>query len=225
MATIHPKNPHGPVACIINDQRKTSTLVFANRQQGEYYMRGGICFPLTDVQGDHCKTMGYAVLCGLQVDTGLVRVFEHRPFDSTEHRMDESGHLLAEGIISWINRNWSIYGARSYYWHEDGVMTETYQHRIRRSKNAMPKPWFVEVLWPGSGSPEHVIWHRESDGSLAIPRSLREAVEAEQAEISRDSRKNVLNPPKHALICALVGLEQNPWRPRRQKRPGVTMLR
>lgn len=217
-----PINPNAPISAQRDEYMRLSRLVFSDGRTGQYHMRGGICAPLSEMQGAYSRTQGYVVLCGQNVMTGEVSVWEHRAFTRVEH-MVKDGALVEEGVQSFFLRSWSLYGCREFYWHENGVWTAHFARAVRNCKAIEPRARFLDLVWPQNGSAEQILHGYKSACSLSIPRSLRDAIQSRIADAERAPGK-ILNEPMHALVCCLLGMAQRPWRAKPVPETPVVMI-
>lgn len=56
-----------PVAAHPNEDRRTVTLYFSGGIQGEFIIRGGVCWPTAFVAGGKSDFLGYAILAGFEL--------------------------------------------------------------------------------------------------------------------------------------------------------------
>jgi hypothetical protein len=203
---------------ILHPERRTSTLFFDDYTSGEYYLRGGMCLPFTVVQADRYRTEGYAVLVGYNTKTQMRVLLERRGFSTIPHIVGPGGALEKEGLCSFLAHCWATYGARTFYAHDEGALTQSFKIAIARSDQIMPKPVFVDLVWPGApGAAEQVIQHLTSQRLLTLPREFADEFRAANAQ-------GTATPMKHALICALLGMEQHPWRDRPEREVPMTRI-
>jgi hypothetical protein len=201
---------------ILHPDRRTSTLYFDDDTRGEYFLRGGLCFPFTQVQADRYRTEGYALLVGYDVDTEMRVLLEFTPFTGIAHKVRADGTLEREGLCSFLATCWCNYGARTFYAHDEGALGDSFKIIVQRDEAIVPKPVFIDLVWPGApGAAEQVIHHLVARKLLTGPKEFAE-------EMRKASAQGVGTPAKHALICALLGMEQHPWRkPREREVPQV----
>jgi len=203
---------------ILHPDRRTSTLYFDDDTRGEYYLRGGLCFPFTQVQADRYRTEGFALLCGYNVDTEMRVLFEFTPFTSVAHVIRADGTLEREGLCSFLARCWCNYGARTFYAHDEGALGDSFKIIVQRDPTIVPKPVLIDLVWPGApGAAEQVIHHLVSRKLLTGPKEFAE-------EMRKASAQGAGTPAKHALICALLGMEQHPWRKPRERETPITYI-
>ena len=206
-----------PVKVVSDADRRTSRLWFDSKDSqdtisGEYYLMGGISWPFAVVQGLRMTINGYAVLCGMQVNTGMITVFENTSFRSVDPIIDATGRITENGLTQWLNRNWMLYQARIYWWYEQGTIHERYARALYKSRMVEPKPRMIECRWSDDGSPEHLLWIHAAEGSLRMVSGLDEEIKA------GDNDPKQPCPAKHALLCALVGYEQKRWKDPKDRR-------
>ena len=194
-------------------RRRTTTMRFRDGSGGEYWMRGGIAWPVGTSKSGILNVQGYAVLCGVHVETGKITVFEDTDFNTIETRLvnDEEGKYreMNKGISSWLNENWNRYFARSYWWHDRGLTHKGYRRQIReaeRRRTIAVRLMFHEALWQDDGTPEQVLFCLANEGRIIMPQDLLQAIR------TADVRPGYVSVQKQAVMCALVGIAQKPWK-------------
>lgn len=203
---------------ILHPERRTSTLFFDDDTSGEYFLRGGITLPFTQVQADRFRTEGYAVLVGFNTRTQMRTLFEYTPFTTIQHVVGPGGGLERVGLCSFLAKCWATYGARSFYAHDEGALTGSYLIRISRDQQIAPKPVLIDLVWPGApGAAEQVLHVLTSQRLLTLPKEFAE-------EWKTSNAQGTATPMKHALICALLGMEQHPWREPREREVPQTRI-
>lgn len=205
-----------PLRVHANADRKTSVLFFEGAAAGsEFYMRGGVCWPML-VEREHgaADVQGFAIMAGLEVEAGVVRVFEETDFVSVEHILAPDKTIEHRGLAAWLNTNWSRYFADTYYWNQGGELTRKYRLEVSRSPWCKPKPHFVEIAWQDEAEARQLIWRYVKLNRLRVARDGQLAREMEAAKMD----KAAATPALHALQCVLAGLERNPWRGDRKRR-------
>ena len=197
---------------LYNHERKTSTLFY--RDEGasrELSLFGGVCWP-TEVDRDGRKDIqGFAVLCGMDVETRVIDVLEQREFLCIEHVLREDGTIAVEGIAPWFTLCWSRYYGRSFYWNQPDETNKRYLLEVLRARMADPKPYFVSIGWADFADAQHVLW-------LAV--KMQRLVLDKDSELGRQLQRaktgdRAMLPAVHALVCALSGNERYPWRVRK----------
>jgi len=201
--------PSVTAALFRNDTRgRTVMLRFDDGEFSEWRTMGGIAFPFSELRGERMRTEGYAVLLAQKLKSGFVRLFEAREFTTIPHVLSRDGSaLVSEGLVSWLLSNHSRYLAARYAWYEQGVFNETYRKHMRMLADLQPKPRLIDVAWPAEGQAEQVLWMLNNERRLYLG---PEFVAAEKTWSIEAPDKP--NPPRHALLCALLALESKPWR-------------
>jgi len=190
-----------PRKATYNQRRETSTLYFKNfDDSGEFYMRGAVCWP----EGD---SDGFAIMAGQQIDNGQVYVFEQVEFATIEDIRGKGQIITYHGLASWLNRCWSKYYARLYFYHQSDTTHDRFRLQIYRSQTIEPKPSFIEAP----------ITNEEDCRSLVVDfiRTGRVSIEsgselARQLEVSKYDDKAEL-PAVRALGRLLAGLQRYPF--------------
>ncbi len=193
--------------------RKTVQLVFGRQDHplnGEYHMRGGICFPVPVRFGADLGAAGFVLLAGQNVETGVIYVFEERPFLTIDHVIGVEDKIEFEGCCQWFNECWSYYYGRDYYWHQDPETRKTYLLELVRSKMVEPRPHLLEIDWRDDYGIEHLIWRMGNTGKLKFKADgeLHDALRLLEVQ----SDRSMLIPGVHALKCCLAGFTRYPHR-------------
>lgn len=192
-----------PVATEYDSHRCTTRARFTDGTMGEYYLRGGIAWPNIETGKDGRSVMqGYAVLCGVNVNTDKVLVWDACPFNTV------SGSVMTSTVSQmplgpWLNRQWATWYAQGYYWHDKGENHQTFRRQIHRDDGIIPKPRLSFVLWDDDSSAESVFWLAANEKRIAMDQEVYDAVRA--------IPMGEYCAARHALVCALVGLHRRPW--------------
>lgn len=204
-----------PEKVYFNKENKTSRLYFqaepgeeggANKpaSQGEYYMRGGVCWPV--LVGHQVR--GYAILAGMDIETKKTYIFEEKAFSCIDHIIGESGGIEVEGASSWFNMCWTSYFADTFYYHNYGETHKKYMLQVLRSSMIKPKPCFIDAPWQDEDQALQAIYERTQQNKLfykengALIASLR----------SMNVKPDKLPPEIIALMCCISGMERYPFR-------------
>ncbi len=108
--------------------RKTSILYFPNGDSAEFYMRGGICWPITYECRGKMENNGFALMAGQDIKTQNIYVFEEISFVTIENILNQAtGQIEFHGLSYWLircGRNImpeNISGARMRHYTEDTI--------------------------------------------------------------------------------------------------------
>jgi len=172
---------------------------------GEYYVRGGICWP-TNVELR--VVTGFAVVAGLHLASGTVYVLDERPFVVIDHVLGGDGLIAHHGCASWLTRAWAKYRADVFYWHQDILTAKRYRLQVIRSANVVPQPQFAEVAWDDDDAARLVVLELEATGRL---RYRRES-ELHNDILACGADPEGEHPAMHALTCLCAGLDRYPCR-------------
>jgi hypothetical protein len=198
--------------------RDTHNLWFADGSQGEFYLHGGLCWPVA-VQSIE-EQYGCAILAGVNVETGVCHVFEQFIIDSIEPAYNQhDGRVKSPGLASWLQQVHSAYGARRYYFNQDESLHRMYLLQVLRSRIIDPKPVLVPISWKTDEEAMSAMNHWRMNGNLVIAAGTP-IERALQSYRSTPGMKLAQSPPLHALACLLVGLTLRPWRKHMQPRDG-----
>ncbi len=194
-------------------ERETVILRFGrddNPANGEYYIRGGVCWPVAVCQSDGRSASGHAVLVGFNLMTKKYTVFEDRDFVCVDPAV-ENGRIMFDGVADWFNTCWAKYFCRYWYYHQDETTHRTYLMQTIRSEMMQPKPGFIEVPWMDEKAATPVFWQLISTKRVnGLPGVL--VKQAEKMQSSLGASDLGLYPALYALVCALAGMERWPWR-------------
>jgi len=196
-----------PKARLYNKDRRTTTLYWGREEQGEYYLRGGVCWPVSVETAGGIDAQGYALLIGQDVSSKAYRVFKQCEFVTVDHIL-EDGIITYPGVATWFNDCWSQYFARTFYWHQDDELTRSYRLDVWRSDTIVPKPSLVNVDWSDDGAALHLIWRLVKTRKLFFKEG---SVLDRQLKGIKKGDKGML-PAVHALACALAGMVRHPFR-------------
>lgn len=182
-----------------------------NPLNGEYYVRGGVCWPVAVRVSDGQSSVGHLVLVGHHLESGRRVVLDECQFVCVDPIV-ENGGVAFEGCANWFNSAWTNYFTRYLYWHQDETTHRMYLMQVLRSRMIEPKPGFIEIPWQDDQVAVSVMWKLGNTGQLKIqPDSvLLEQLRRFQAVLGRPDMGEY--PAVHALLCALYGMERWPWR-------------
>jgi hypothetical protein len=189
-----------PRKATYNQRRETSTLYFKNLDDSkEFYMRGAVCWP----EGD---SDGFAIMAGQQIDNGQVYVFEQAGFITIDDIRGKDQIIKYHGLASWLNRCWSKYFARRYFWNQPQAIHDRFRLQIYRSRSVEPKPGFIEIDL-GKTEERPLVADFIRTELLIVG---KDSELAEQLDIARQDEKAEL-PAVRALGRCLAGLQRFPF--------------
>jgi len=117
-----------PRKATFNAKRETSTLYFKDFDDSrEFYLRGGVCWP----EGD---SDGFALLGGQNVKGNRVHIFEELEFVTVDDIIQD-GQIRYHGLSSWLNRAWSKYFAKLYFWEQPQDLHKRFSLQVYRSSS------------------------------------------------------------------------------------------
>lgn len=196
-------------------ERRTVILRFGsddNPLNGEYYCRGGVCWPVAVRNSDGRSAVGHAVMVGFNLQTKKYTVFEDREFVCVDPIV-ENGQVTFDGVSNWFNQCWSKYYCQYWYYHQDETTHRTYLLQTIRSQMIQPKPGFIEVPWQDENAVAPMFWQMVNTKRLKFgSKTILE--QARQYQAMLGSSELALFPAVYALVCALSGMERWPWRER-----------
>ena len=206
------KDIERPLKVHLDGDGKLSILEFSDREVGRYYMRGGICWPR--FEGRDVGMVGCAVMCGQDVDSGIIRVFEQCEFAVIDHIVTPEGLIEIEGLAPWFNMCWSRYMARKFYYSSSHTETHRkYLLEVLRSKMIEPKPEFIEVFFGDSDDMTHTLCSRIQE------RKFQHRAEDQLAEEFPVWHAELGAPPAviDAVCVCVEGFSRYQYRPRAGK--------
>jgi hypothetical protein len=174
----------------------------------ECQMKGGICFPMFYEYLGRTDIEGYALMAGLDIETGIVYVFEQTAWTVIDNILHPDGSLRLEGLSGWVNRGWLNYFARVFYFHQADELARRHRLQVLRSRMIEPKPNFVELPPTDAEDIIGVIWRFVKAGRL---RRAGGTVLEDQLQLVKSGDRQVF-PAVHALGCCLTAFELHPWR-------------
>lgn len=183
--------------------KRVSLLVFGENAvapSGRYLMRGGICFPMMTESGG---LQGFAVMCGLNMRTGKVYVFEEKPFKVIDHVINDN-ILELEGLSSWFPDIWKLYFADHFFYHQNYVSAKKYRTKIYRSDMINPKPAMIQTEWRDDDQAMHTVFEKDLQNELLYEEDGEVHM---QMKMFTAGTEKIL-PALHALSCALNGMEK-----------------
>jgi hypothetical protein len=192
----------------------TSTLYFKEQEFGEYYMRGGICWPMMYDKDGNPDIQGFAIMAGQDVETGIVHIFEQFEFVTIEHIIGPDHIFQYHGIAPWFNKCFYRYFGRDFYWHQPDELVRKYRLETIRSKQIEPKPVFIEVPWTDDNDAHLLVFRYVKLKKILFDKDSELHNQLTLAKNPEKLKKRKTLPAVHALQCVLAGLERFPWRKR-----------
>lgn len=206
-----------PKTCYMNMEKKVSVLHFDKPHKdmdGEYYMKGGLCWPIPVRFGADHGASGFILMAGQNIETKKIYIFKQTSFLSIENIFDSQGKMEIEGLSGFFNKCWSEYFGKNFYYHQDESTHKMFLLKALRSKIILPKPAFIEIEWENSANMEALIWRLGNTGILKFEKDSELHKALNLFEIQTDHRDTL--PAVYALKCLLCGLECYPWRKRKK---------
>lgn len=188
----------------MNIEHKTSELYFPDGSNGEFYMRGGISFPVFDDEDQK----GYALMIGYHVQERKCYVFEETEWTNIEHIFDDH-ELKFPGISPWFGEVWQSYFADSFFYNDRDETERKYLFQILRSPMIKPKPYMIPIKWNDDKVALNTIWEWGNTGRFQMkPGKLAD----DMAGYSKD--EDEIPRSMWSLMCAMNGIERYPYRHR-----------
>jgi hypothetical protein len=208
-----------PVTAVPNEDRSIKLYFDFDDDQvlypeGDFDIRGGICWPVTFKKDGQVDSQGYILLAGMNLNNGVITIFEQQSFLVVEPIINqENMQIDYPGISNFINNAHSNYFCRKFYWHQNFELTKKWRLDVLRSRAIEPKPVLTEVPWGDDRDADHLIW------TLVKMKKLRHDLKADLASQLEDVKlkpkgiRDIL-PAVRALQCALMGFQRYPLRRR-----------
>ena len=176
---------------------------------GRYRMLGGMWLPSNIKTADGFqKIYGYAMMAGRNEDTKVVYIFDEVVWVTVDHVLDPSdGSVLAEGIVTWLNRIWANFFASTFAQRQDDETLFRYQIDFSRCAMVQPKPSFLDAEWNDPSQPAGVINRELLLGRLKMKRDSVLIQELDQFRADPDAEANDY-PAVHSLKCCMATLDR-----------------
>lgn len=199
-----------PIERHYNEKNDTTVLFFSETEEGnEYYVRGGICFPITFERAGVRDVQGCALLGGQDVRTKIITIFEQIEFVTIDNIIDDKTQMIEYyGLGSWLNKAWARYYARKFFYNQPFETAKKYRLEIIRSKMINPKPYLISVPFIDDDEAHHVIWKQVKTKRIKMKEG---SILHEQLGVVKGGDKQML-PAVYALACLLIGIERFPYR-------------
>lgn len=200
-------NADRPDWCLRHHQRDTSTLAWNDGRQGEFFVRGGVCWP--ELVGD--RNEGFAVIVAQSVHDArrMALVVEQHEFYGLEPIIGDSG-VAYPGIAPWFNMAWQAYACRSHYYRQTAGIHDAAQLAMARMGTVKPTPRFVEGCFETPDHARGIIqqWTAANRLKMVTQSKLYQAA----AAMHHAPPGATLPPCIRALAAVLSGIERSPWR-------------
>ena len=199
-----------PHSATYHQKRQTSTLHFTidgKESSEEFIMRGGICWPMSIREGGRERIEGYALVLGKNISSGAVTIFEETKFVAIDHITDSEGRIKYHGVSPWFNKAWTSYWCQKFYWRDRSETHEHYMRQILRSTMIKPNPRMPEVVWDEESEVTSIIGSLAMQGKLIADKNMGFMTQ-QRAHLTNPDQPS---PARHAMICAMAGLDQYRW--------------
>jgi hypothetical protein len=183
-----------------NQRRQTSTLYFEKFDDfGEFHMRGAVYWPATE--------SGFALLAGQKIETKRVHVFEQMEFDIIDNIIGKDRTIEYYGLAPWLNRCWSKYYAKKFFWSQHEELHRRFRLQVSRSQAVLPKPAFIEAPLSDEDEARYLVFDYAKTGRIVLEKGSELA---KQLELAKHDEKAELSAVR-ALGRLLAGLERYPF--------------
>jgi hypothetical protein len=198
-----------PVNSNYDRRRGTSTLIFPDNEPKpiEYYVRGGICWPIPLPQEDN-EIVGFALIAGVNVETDEIMIFEEREFACVDNIMGEDHQIEFEGVAPFFNMCWQKYYCHKFFYNQRKEMHRKYMLETVRSDSIKPKPQFIRMHWDKNHDVEQIMYEKQTLNRLKCE---------QDGELHQQIKTYTVvpgnpHPAMYALFCLLAGLQKFPWK-------------
>lgn len=206
-----------PTICNWNAECKTVSLWFhqdVRGWNGEYYMRGGICWPREVRTERGMDVQGYALVAGLDMTKQTLTVFAETDFKTIDHFIPSGANIIeTQGLSAWLDEMRAKFCCDGFYCREEPEHHRIHVMQVHASAMIQPKPHFMEVHAEDELMQARLVsWL--SSGRLAYnaERGLHQALQ--RYEASSQMGQVVVLPAVSAMQAVCVGLDRHPPRKR-----------
>jgi hypothetical protein len=189
-----------------NPVRRVAVLRFPSGYEGEFYMRGGICWPTPIEELGSVGYQGAAILGGQDIETGVCYVFEE--FEFTTALVSST----APGLDSFLAANWELYFAQKYFHGGDFNVARRFIapiERCRRKYANRKLSFHFPHVAVDFDRDYGMIWEYIARESLYFPRGKVHAALAELKSGATPIKSNVF---AMALAAFVFGVDLVPWK-------------
>jgi hypothetical protein len=194
-----------PTTSYVDPKRKTSILKFADGRQCEVDLRGGICLPIS-VPRRQNQTVGYAVLGGYDVKTGIISIYEAQEFMTVDPFVRD-GKIIHDGLAGFFGLAWSVYGTKTFYLNQKREMVKKFRLDVVRSKMIQPHPCLIEL-----GFEEETTRNKFLEYLTLTKVLISEDSELVEALQQFQSDPMIEMPEVKALAYCCAGFDKFSWR-------------
>lgn len=143
---------------------------------------------------------------GQQINNGQVFVFEQIEF-ATIDDIIQDGQIRYHGLSSWLNRCWSKYYAKLYFWNQPQDLHKRFSLQVYRSNSIEPKPGFIKISLSGKEEARYIFNEYVKAGRLTLDKDSELARQLEFARLNTDAHLSAVE----ALGRLLAGLQRFPF--------------
>lgn len=202
-----------PTICNWNAERKTVSLWFHQDERGwngEYYMRGGICWPQEIRTEMGMDVQGYALVAGLDMRKQTLTVFAETNFKAIDHFVSQdSGIIETLGLCSWFNDVRGKFCCDGFYYREEPEHHRIHVMQVHASAMVQPKPHFIEVYAEDDLMQARLVaWLSSGRLTYNADQGLHQALQ--RYEVSTQMGTPLYLPALRAMQAVCVGLDRHP---------------
>lgn len=216
-----------PLAAVPNTRRDTVRLVWSGDSRtlnGEYRIRGGICWPYDTGVGQD-SYHGFAVVVGERIISDVASeriVFSECQFSAAETVFDETTGRVYPGLLMWLSDCWARYCCGRYYWSQDEYTFTVWLRRMREIDHVGRRYLWTEVDVPDGNSAQQVVAEHEAAGRLKVRAGGLFARSWNEHKATPWGARAM--PAVMAVACALAGMDRSPWRAPSEDTPDIVLM-
>jgi hypothetical protein len=188
-----------PKRASCNLRRGTINLHFEDHNDSrEFFSKGSIWWPKAEE--------GYALLGALEIATDKIWILSEHAFLTVDDHL-ENYVVKYHGLGPWLNKCWSRYYTKKFYWAQAQTTADRFRLPTYRSLMIEPKPQLIEIdLHKDEERPLIASFIRTERLTLAEDFEL--AKELEQLRVGEDGD---LSPGVRALARLLAAYTKFPF--------------
>jgi len=197
-----------PIEAKLESKRMTTRLWYPGDVQVEFYLRGGIAWPMPVMRIGKRQLEGFVVMLAYDINTKQAYQIAERRFYYVDHLIREDGGIVSEGVSTFFNKMWQSFYADTYFYRQEETVHHKHQLQVLRSDMVKPKPYFIPVEWQQDQTSLHTVWAWGGSGRF---RGIAGGMLHEELKLA-SLPDAPITPAVYALMACLNGLEQYPWR-------------
>jgi hypothetical protein len=173
---------------------------------GEYYVRGGVCWPRKTAGGE---ILGCAIICAREMRSGRIFVLAEHEFATVAPVCRPDGGIEDYPYLTqFLTDAWASFFCEAFYRHEDPGVHHLYLMQTLTSPMVEPKPGFPQANWADELTSMSMIHALDESGQLKYLEDgpVHTALRLYEA----DEKGETFEPPLLALMSAVCGITRRP---------------